>query len=250
MVVCRNCGGNNPDGQLKCGYCGKPLSLIPNNDIRSNVSINNNNTNDNTNRNISDYGDIHNYYDKSNINNNYNTNNYDTSNNINNLDYNNINDNMGNKNYDNQPIKSSYINNPNKSFDNNDYNNNRYNNDSNNRNIPNYTNIHNQNPNFNQQYKDIDPTANKFESGTGSVFNKEKYVDKNSIEWDVVIATALITLILSAILNRIFPTLGLLFAIFVGLIYILIATKVKSSLVKSLPVTLIVICAISAFFSL
>lgn len=80
--------------------------------------------------------------------------------------------------------------------------------------------------------------------------NNENYINKNSIGWDVVIATALITLISAAVLNRIFSNLGLLFAVVIGFIYILIASKVKSSIVKVLPVTLVVICAISAFFAL
>lgn len=55
---------------------------------------------------------------------------------------------------------------------------------------------------------------------------------KNSVEWDVVIATALMVIILTAILQRIFPFMAIFISLLIGLIYILIATKSKSSLFK------------------
>ena len=77
-----------------------------------------------------------------------------------------------------------------------------------------------------------------------------KTVDKTAVEWDVVIATALIVIILSAILQRIFPLLSIFMALCIGLIYILLATKSKLSLFKSIPLTVLMILAVSAYFSL
>ena len=79
--------------------------------------------------------------------------------------------------------------------------------------------------------------------------NLEKH-NKSPVEWDVVIATALLVIILSTILKRVFPAMGLLIALFTGLIYILIATKSKLSLFKSIPLSIFMIFAISAYFSL
>lgn len=73
---------------------------------------------------------------------------------------------------------------------------------------------------------------------------------KNSVEWDVVIATALMVIILTAILQRIFPFMAIFISLIIGLIYILIATKSKSSLFKAIPLTVITILAISAYFSI
>lgn len=73
---------------------------------------------------------------------------------------------------------------------------------------------------------------------------------KNSVEWDVVIATALMVIILTAILQRIFPFMAIFISLLIGLLYILIATKSKSSLFKAIPLTVITILAISAYFSI
>jgi lipopolysaccharide export LptBFGC system permease protein LptF len=73
---------------------------------------------------------------------------------------------------------------------------------------------------------------------------------KKYVEWDVVVATALLVIILSTILQRFFPRLGLLVALFVGLVYILIATKSKLTLIKAIPLSIIMVFAISAYFSL
>jgi len=77
-----------------------------------------------------------------------------------------------------------------------------------------------------------------------------KTVDKTAVEWDVVIATALIVIIISAVLQRIFPLLAIFMALLIGLIYILIATKSKLSLFKSIPLAILMILAVSAYFSL
>jgi len=74
--------------------------------------------------------------------------------------------------------------------------------------------------------------------------------NKNSVEWDVVIATALMVIILTAILQRVFPSTAIFISLLIGLIYILIATKSKSSLFKAIPLTIIAILAISAYFSI
>ncbi|MCL2688202.1 MAG: zinc ribbon domain-containing protein [Methanobrevibacter sp.] len=80
--------------------------------------------------------------------------------------------------------------------------------------------------------------------------NPHKTVNKTAVEWDVVIATALIVIIISAILQRVFPFLSIFMALLIGLIYILIATKSKLSLFKSIPLAILMILAVSAYFSL
>ncbi|MCL2157343.1 MAG: zinc ribbon domain-containing protein [Methanobrevibacter sp.] len=74
--------------------------------------------------------------------------------------------------------------------------------------------------------------------------------NKNFVEWDVVVATALLVIILATILQRFFPTFGLFMALFIGLIYILTSTKSKSSLFKAIPLAIIMVFAISAYFTL
>jgi len=81
-------------------------------------------------------------------------------------------------------------------------------------------------------------------------YHEPKKVSKTAIEWDVVIATALLVIILTAILQRIFPSFAIFISLLLGLVYILIATKSKASLIKSIPLTFFVILAISAYFSL
>ena len=73
---------------------------------------------------------------------------------------------------------------------------------------------------------------------------------KNYVEWDVVVATALLVIILATILQRFFYTMGLSIALFIGLIYILISTKSKLSLIKAIPLAIITVFAIYAYFSL
>ncbi len=77
-----------------------------------------------------------------------------------------------------------------------------------------------------------------------------KKARKNFVEWDVVIATALLVIILSSIFQRVFPAFGLFLALLIGLIYILIATKSKSSLIKAIPLAIIMVLTISAYFVL
>jgi len=74
--------------------------------------------------------------------------------------------------------------------------------------------------------------------------------NKNYVEWDVVIATALLVIILAAILQRFFHTFGLSLALLIGLIYILTATKSKFSLFKAIPLAIFMVFTISAYFSL
>lgn len=73
---------------------------------------------------------------------------------------------------------------------------------------------------------------------------------KNYVEWDVVVATALLVIILATILQRFFYAIGLFIALFIGLIYILTATKSKLSLIKAIPLAIIMVLVISAYFSL
>jgi len=74
--------------------------------------------------------------------------------------------------------------------------------------------------------------------------------NKNYVEWDVVVATALLVIILATILQRFFHTFGLFVALLIGLIYILTATKSKISLFKAIPLAIIMVFAISAYFTL
>ena len=80
--------------------------------------------------------------------------------------------------------------------------------------------------------------------------NNLKKPNKSYVEWDVVVATALLVIILASILQRFFHTFGLSLALLIGLIYILIATKSKLSLFKAIPLAIFMVVAISAYFSL
>lgn len=90
------------------------------------------------------------------------------------------------------------------------------------------------------------PTELKRAYSNNEVYKSQK--NTKSSEWDVIVATALLVIILSAIFKRIFPNIGLFFALLIGLIYILIATKSKSTLIKAIPLAIMMIFAISAFF--
>ncbi|MDR2624118.1 MAG: hypothetical protein LBC39_06100 [Methanobrevibacter sp.] len=70
------------------------------------------------------------------------------------------------------------------------------------------------------------------------------------IEWDVIIASSLIVIILTAIFNRMFPIFGYISALLVSLIYVLIATKNKNTLFLAIPLSFISTAAISAFLSI
>ena len=122
-------------------------------------------------------------------------------------------------------------------------------------------NKYNKNPTYKDKNLRLNSRYNNFqdlnqEKYSQPQFNNEnnnkayKTVNKTAVEWDVVIATALIVIIISAILQRIFPFLGIFMALLIGLIYILIATKSKLSLFKSIPLAILMILAVSAYFSL
>ena len=102
---------------------------------------------------------------------------------------------------------------------------------------------------YRREYK-TSPDSNKFRKSYLYKSSPESTDSKNIVEWDVVIATALIVIILTAILNRILPNFAFFISLFIALIYILIATKNKNSLYKSVPLAIIVIFAISSYFSL
>ena len=134
----------------------------------------------------------------------------------------------------------------------------------------------NNHDNFSQKsiesrYKDFNPyddnfNENKYKnnqinklnnlSSSRTNYNEDNYRKnlkkpiKNFVEWDVVVATALLVIILFTILQRFFHTIGLFIALFIGLIYILTATKQKSGLIKAIPLAIIMVFAISAYFSL
>ena len=103
---------------------------------------------------------------------------------------------------------------------------------------------------YKREYK-TNPNRNNNLRNSSLYKNSPENIDnKNVVEWDVVIATALIVIILTAVLNRFLPSFGFFIALLVALIYILIATKNKTSLYKSIPLAIIVILAISSYFSL
>ncbi|WP_067089157.1 zinc ribbon domain-containing protein [Methanobrevibacter curvatus] len=160
-----------------------------------------------------------------------------------------------NEDFHNDSIKSRYVEyKENKHRPNNNRNINRSlgenykqyqnNNDFNNRLNNNYGYKENYNYNYNNE-NPIPYQENQYIKTSPKENIKKKY-----IEWDVIIASALIMIILSAIVNRILPDFSLLVSLVVALIYILVSTKNKSSLFVSIPLTMVVITAITAYFSL
>ena len=120
-----------------------------------------------------------------------------------------------------------------------------------------YNNSHQFNKDFNKkEYKYNQSESLNNLSASQTNFYQDNYrenhkkIPKKYIEWDVVIATALLVIILASILQRFFPTFGLSVALFFGLIYILAAIKFKSTLFKAIPLAIVMVFAISAYFSL
>ncbi|MDR3223322.1 MAG: hypothetical protein LBT66_06290 [Methanobrevibacter sp.] len=111
---------------------------------------------------------------------------------------------------------------------------------------------------FNNQNKDYDAPVNNFNYNQN--YDDEQYYDDNIntssekfeyfIEWDVIIASSLIVIILTAIFNRIFPVVAYIIALIISLIYVLITTKNKNTLMLVIPLSFITTCAMSAFLSL
>ena len=244
MVYCQYCGAQNRDGDLRCSNCGKPLSLIQTGPPqKSRFSSNNNQNLRNSFRNSSNQeGSIKSryiqreqgYQDNPNIPNNQNYQSY--QNQQNQRDYQNNRPNQGGRGYNNQQ-NSLY----NQSYQNQqDY-----------QRQQNYQHYQDQ-----QNYPRNREYSNNFNQGelnrqySQNHINEPKKVSKTTIEWDVVIATALMVIILTAILQRIFPVFAIFISLLLGLAYILVATKSKASLIKSIPLTFFVILAISAYFSL
>lgn len=70
------------------------------------------------------------------------------------------------------------------------------------------------------------------------------------IEWDVIFGASLILVILAGILLRILPSIATWIAVFMSLVYVLIFSRRKSTLIISFPLALIIAAVIWAFFSL
>ena len=278
MVYCRYCGTQNRDGNLKCSNCGKPLSLISNEPQSRPRFSKNNNQNFRENRfrnNPNQENSIKARYlekNQHNPNNQYNQNNQGQKRQQANNDF----QRNQNPQYNQSP---QYYQNP-------QHNQNpkyqqspqRHQNQGNYpkqrdyQNYPNYQNYQNRhNSGYEQDYLNQENYLNqddyqnyggnneyydnlhqdRFNQHYSQNYNREaKKVSKTAIEWDVVIATALMVIILTAIIQRIFPSFAIFISLLLGLSYILIATKSKPSLIKSIPLTIFVILAISAFFSL
>ena len=240
MVYCRYCGTQNRDRDLKCSNCGKPLSLMPNEPpLKPISSSNNQNLRGNSSRNNPNrYDSIKSRYVRE-------TQNQQNQNYQNQQRQQNQNQqrqqNQNNQNYQNQQ-RQQYQQNPQYYQNQRNQHENQYQ-----RNYPNQQAY--QNYQRNQEYSD-----NLLQNGQNQQYSQnhahEPKVSKTAIEWDVVIATALMVIILTAILQRIFPVYAIFISLLLGLAYILIATKSKVSLIKSMPLTLLTILAISAYFSL
>ncbi|MCL2114928.1 MAG: zinc ribbon domain-containing protein [Methanobrevibacter sp.] len=112
-------------------------------------------------------------------------------------------------------------------------------------------NSFNRNENGNNQLNKLNRLSSSQNNYYEDNYRKNlKKPNKNHVEWDVVVATALLVIILTTILQRFFPRFGLTISLLFGLVYILIATKSKVSLFKAIPLAIIMIFAISAYFSL
>ncbi|MDR1819326.1 MAG: hypothetical protein LBR15_03635 [Methanobrevibacter sp.] len=70
------------------------------------------------------------------------------------------------------------------------------------------------------------------------------------IEWDVIVASSFIVIILTAIFNRIFPVVSYVLALLISLVYVLATIKNKNTLILAIPLSFITTSAISAFLSL
>ena len=114
-----------------------------------------------------------------------------------------------------------------------------------------YNTIFDRNEYQNTLAEELNPSS-AFQRGyiNGSSGKNIKEHNKNFVEWDVVVATALLVIILATILQRFFPTFGLFIALFIGLIYILISTKLKLTLFKAIPLAIVMVFTISAYFTL
>ncbi|KZX16714.1 hypothetical protein MBCUT_05720 [Methanobrevibacter cuticularis] len=219
MVFCSYCGTQNPDGESKCVKCGKPLSLMGNNPSNKRK---------------------------------YGVNSPKSKLGSNNLSSNSYHPESNNSDSINKPIKERYqireSRNPNGPSPRNSY--------SPEANYPLDRNFNQNNYNNDVRTKLDDSFISSQKQGYGNPYYhsqqnyESKEVSKSTIEWDVVIATALLVIILSAILNRFIPTLGIFISLIMGLIYILVATKSKLSLVKSIPLAIVMILAVSAYFSI
>lgn len=238
MVYCSYCGTQNNEGSLKCIKCGKPLSLFSNQDSileRNNYSSSNSpikNKYQNIENKNNDYGNIDRNIRKKEENNFKNNSNLNWPN---------------NRKNQNIPENNYYENTQKKQYRNDSNSNRNLNQNISPENInsgrPLQRTIHS-NKNFNNDYYNPNTSQNHYQE----VNNRE--ISKTTIEWDVVIATALLVIILSAILGRFLPNFAIFISLLVGLIYILIATKSKSSLMKSIPLVIIMILAVSAYFSI
>lgn len=245
MVYCRYCGAQNRDGDVKCSNCGKPLPLLPN---EPHPNLRHSSGNDQNLRNNSFRDSSNNSHS---IKDRYLGKNQGHKNNRNNQQNNNTND--YNQNYQNQQQDQYYQNQERQQTQRNMQNRQPQNQQT-------YQNQQNQQQ-YQQNYQDSQRYQNREYPNNlhynefnqqyhQNYVNESAKVSKTAIEWDVVIATALMVIILTAILQRIFPLFAIFISLLIGLAYILVATKSKSSLLKSIPLTILVILAISAYFSL
>ncbi|MDR2545476.1 MAG: hypothetical protein LBD03_08080 [Methanobrevibacter sp.] len=131
--------------------------------------------------------------------------------------------------------------------------------------------INNQNRGYEPYFNDLSPSQshpdyyehdddfyrNKFNENIGQYrSNLDRNYDGKSevigffIEWDVIVASSFIVIILTAVFNRIFPLLSYVLALLISLMYVLTTTKNKNTLILAIPLSFITTSAISAFLSL
>lgn len=224
MVYCRYCGAKNRDCELKCFQCNKLLSLISDNSSSRLNSKSNNFSN--LNNNSSNYNNQSNHIKSKYLEKDHDPNEY-----VNN----NQQSDFRTENPQNQRINNLNINQSKQLYQS--------------RHDPNIRNQQYQNPENVQNYS---KTPYELHDRRNRSQNREKYlkVGKTTVEWDIVITTALIVIILTKTLQRIFPFMAIFIVLLIGLAYILIATKSKSSLFKSIPLAILTILTISAYFSI
>ncbi|MDR2829656.1 MAG: hypothetical protein LBB45_01230 [Methanobrevibacter sp.] len=177
-MFCKYCGHENRTSGLKCSKCGKPLSLLPNDQSNSMLE-----------KNLSPNQDSH-------------------------------------ENIRKDSIKWRYI------------------------------NHQNQEKKYNIDYDDNN-YSDEFYRNKSIMSHENNNLDDGKIEtvecfieWDVIIASSLIFIILTAVFNRILPAFGYVFTLLTSLSYILIATKNKNTLILAIPLSFLTTSAISAFLSL
>ncbi|GAA5819037.1 MAG: zinc ribbon domain-containing protein [Methanobrevibacter sp. CfCl-M3] len=205
MVTCRYCGQKSRTGDLRCSNCGKPLSLLANDQSDPIFE--------------KDLGQIHeDHFQEGNVRKGSIKWKYT------NPEYNNSTNKLNNQNRGYEP-----------SFDDLSHSQSR----------PDYYG------------HDDDLYRNKFNENIGQYrssldnnYNRKFEVIWLFIEWDVIVASSFIVIILTAVFNRIFPVVGYILALLISLMYVLTTTKNKDTLILAIPLSFITTSAISAFLSL